>query len=53
MIGMKVFITALLAINFISPIEAIISDGEPRTRKVASWIFVALLSVGIGFTWIM
>ena len=53
MIGMKVFITAFLAINFISPIETIISDSEPRIRKIASWIVIALYAVGIVFTWII
>ena len=52
MIGMKVFITALLAINFISPIGAIISEGDTM-KKVASWIVIALYAVGIVFTWII
>ena len=53
MIGMKVVITALLAIDFISPIEVIISDSEPRIRKIASLIVIALYAVGIVFAWII
>ena len=53
MIGMKVFITVLLALNFISPIEVIISKTEQRTRKVASCILFTIYAVGIMFTWII
>ena len=52
MIGMKVFITALFAINFISPIEVIISEYDTM-KKVATWIVIALYAVGIVFTWII
>ena len=53
MIGMKVFITILLAVNFIAPIEVVISKTEQRTRKIASCILFAIYAVGIMFTWII
>lgn len=53
MIGMKVFITFLLAVNFITPIEVMISKTEQRTRKIASCILFAIYAVGIMFTWII
>ena len=53
MIAMRIFITVLLALNLIAPIEVIISKTEQRTRKVASCILFTLYAVGIVFTWII
>ena len=53
MIAMRIFITFLLALDFISPIEIITSKDETRTEKVAEWIFSTLIVAGIAFVWII
>jgi len=52
MIAMRIFITVLLALNFISPIEVMISEDDTM-KKVASCILFTLYAVGIVFTWII
>jgi hypothetical protein len=53
MIVMKIFITFLLALNVVAPVAIIVSKDEPRMKKVAAWIFTALIVAGIVFAWII
>ena len=52
MIGMRIFFTALLAIDFISPIQAIIIESDAK-KKFDAVVTVAIYAVAIVFIWII